>query len=69
MKSNSMRISHADMDTLSEEYFISADTRIPIDANKLKIFARSNPDQICYPVIRSGGRNGIARDAFLRFTK
>lgn len=61
------RISPNEMDALHLEYSVTADTRIPLDTTKLRMLARSNPDQICYPVIRTGGRGIVPAAAFSGF--
>lgn len=63
------RVTQDEIGALDMEYRITADKTIPVDPTKLKMLARSNPDQLCYPVVRTGGSGGIPLRAFSGFIK
>ena len=68
MKSQKSRITRADIGALRSEYAVSADTAMRVDPFKLRLIARSNPDQICFPVARTG-RSVVPARAFAGFNR
>ena len=66
MQSQKDRITRADIGALGQEYAVSVETAMRVDPVKLRLIARSNPDQICFLVARTG-RSGVPARAFAGF--